>query len=117
MAPDSSLEGWQRLNMNIRFEDGSSALDSKAQLDVQRLSRFLAEPARQDMQVKLVGYSRLDSATPARLSRLRAQNVRWSLRQQGVDNKVATLAGGDTTVADSASGNVDRNRRVEVWVR
>lgn len=83
VAPDSSLEGWQRLNMNIRFEDGSSALDSKAQLDVQRLSRFLAEPARQDMQVKLVGYSRLDSATPARLSRLRAQNVRWSLRQQG----------------------------------
>lgn len=117
VASDSRLDGWQRLNMNIRFEDGSSALDSKAQLDVQRLSRFLAEPTRQDMQVKLVGYSRLDNATPAGLSRLRAQNVRWSLRQQGVDNKVATLAGGDTTVADAASRNVDRNRRVEVWVR
>lgn len=101
--------------MNIRFEQGSSELDDKARQDVQRLAEFMSQPGGADMAVTLVGYSPADDARG--LSRLRAQNVRWLLRQQGVDGRVATLAGDATLVAGLDSVQAERNRRVEIWVR
>lgn len=114
-AADTRLGGWSRLNMNIRFEEGSSELDNKARQDVQRLTDFLNNSAGAGMAVTLVGYSPADDARG--LSRLRAQNVRWQLRQQGVDGRVATLAGDATLVAGLDSVQAERNRRVEIWVR
>lgn len=112
---DTRLDGWSRLNMNIRFEEGSSELDDKARQDVQRLTDFLNQSAGAGLVVTLVGYSPADDARG--LSRLRAQNVRWQLRQQGVDGRVATLAGDATLVAGLDSVQTERNRRVEIWVR
>jgi len=114
-SADTRLDGWSRLNMNIRFEQGSSELDDKARQDVQRLAEFMSQPGGADMAVTLVGYSPADDARG--LSRLRAQNVRWLLRQQGVDGRVATLAGDATLVAGLDSVQAERNRRVEIWVR
>lgn len=115
---DARLQRWQRLNLNIRFADGSSDLDNKARADVARLVEYLDQHAAGDLQLTLVGYS--NPATlrnQATLSRLRAQNVRWALRDKGVRGKLETLAGAAVSVADPASINADRNRRVEVWVR
>lgn len=114
-SADTRLDGWSRLNMNIRFEQGSSELDDKARQDVQRLAEFMSQPGGADMAVTLVGYSPADDARG--LSRLRAQNVRWLLRQQGVEGRVATLAGDATLVAGLDSVQAERNRRVEIWVR
>ncbi|MCG8667913.1 MAG: substrate-binding domain-containing protein, partial [Pseudomonadales bacterium] len=110
---------WQRLNMNIRFQEGSSALDNKAAIDVSRLVEFINRPENQYMQVKLVGYSNpTDSnANPDAVSRIRAQNVRWALRSNGLANKVKTEAGTTMSVADPESINANKNRRVEVWVQ
>lgn len=112
---DARLQGWQRLNMNVRFREGSSALDRKALDDAGRLADFLAHPARRALRVMLVGYSAEDGRQG--LSRLRAQNVRWHLRQQGVTAAVSTLAGDATRVAGGESAFANRNRRVEIWVR
>ena len=110
---------WQRLNMNIRFQEGSSKLDNKAAVDVSRLVEFINRPENQYMQLKLVGFSNpTDSnANPDAVSRIRAQNVRWALRSSGLDNKVKAEAGTTMSVADPESINANKNRRVEVWVQ
>lgn len=115
---DARLLGWQRLNLNIRFADGASDLDNKALVDIERLTTYLNRPPIGAPQLTLVGYSNPAPAQgQAALSRLRAQSVRWALRQQGVRGDIETLAGDSVLVADPQSPQADRNRRVEVWVR
>ncbi|MCG8311704.1 MAG: substrate-binding domain-containing protein [Pseudomonadales bacterium] len=109
---------WRRLNMNFRFQGGSSKLDNKATIDVERLVEFINRPENQTMQIKLVGYSNPDAKTPTTsISRLRAQSVRWALRSKGLSNKVKTVAGNALSVADPDSIHANKNRRVEVWVQ
>lgn len=115
---DARLLGWQRLNLNLRFADGASDLDTKAQVDVERLASYINRQGAGDVQLTLVGFSNpLSSHGQSALSRLRAQNVRWALRQQGVRSPIETLAGDAVLVADPRSPQADRNRRVEVWIR
>lgn len=115
----SDQSPWKRLNVNIRFNKGSSTLDNKAAIDVQRLVDYINKPENQTMQLKLVGYSNpIDSNKRASsVSRIRAQNVRWALRSSGLANKVKTEAGNLVSIADPDSINADKNRRVEVWVQ
>ena len=109
---------WRRLNMNFRFQGGSSKLDNKATIDVERLVEFINRPENQTMQIKLVGYSNPDANSPTTsISRLRAQSVRWALRSKGLSNKVRTEAGNALSVADPDSIHANKNRRVEVWVQ
>ena len=115
---DSRLKGWRRLNLNFRFDDGTSELDNKAQVDIQRLALYMAKMGDRDHMLTLVGYSNPEQAVEqASLSRLRAQNVRWALREDKVHSNIDTLAGEAMAVADPHSVNADRNRRVEVWFR
>ena len=116
---DGRLAGWQRMNLNIRFEDGSSTLDNKSEQDVQRLAEYLSEGDNEKRKVTLVGFSNpLDGgASQSSISRLRAQNVRWALRNKGIRNKLSALAGNAVTVSDPDSLNANRNRRVEVWIQ
>lgn len=117
-SADSRLSGLLRLNLNIRFQDGSSALDNKSKMDVQRLADFLARPDHQNSQVTLLGFSNpVTGASQASLSRLRAQNIRWALRTAGIRHKVSALAGNALAVSDPLSPNADRNRRVEIWIQ
>lgn len=118
-SDDPRLAGWSRMNLNIRFVDGSSGLDNKSLNDVKRLADFLSRPGNQNKSLTLVGFSNPVGGGVSRvsLSRLRAQNVRWALRDQNVKNKAATIAGSAVSVADPKSLNAERNRRVEVWVK
>ncbi|WP_158643543.1 substrate-binding domain-containing protein [Ketobacter alkanivorans] len=116
---DGRLAGWQRMNLNIRFEDGSSTLDNKSELDVQRLAEYLSKSGNDKRKVTLVGFSNpvTGGASQSSISRLRAQNVRWALRNKNIRNKLSALAGSAVTVSDPDSLNADRNRRVEVWIQ
>jgi len=117
-SADGRLSGLLRLNLNIRFQDGSSALDNKSKADIERLVNFLAHPDHRDSRVTLVGFSNpVPGASQASLSRLRAQNVRWALRAAGIRHKVSALAGNAVTVSDPESPNANRNRRVEIWIQ
>lgn len=117
-AEDGRLAGWQRMNLNIRFDDASSTLDNKSEIDVQRLADFLSAKENQKRKVALVGFSNPVAGTNhSTISRLRAQNVRWALRGKEIRNKVSTLAGSAVTVSDPHSLNAERNRRVEVWIQ
>lgn len=119
--PNTDVQGdkWSRLNLNIRFQKDTSNLDTKAKADVQRLVSFLEQNKQTFSQVRFVGYSNpsKDKKDRSPLSKLRAQNVRWALRNEGVRNKVKTVAGSSTFVADPNSIRKDKNRRVEVWVQ
>ena len=117
-AADGRLTGLLRLNLNIRFEDGSSALDNKSKLDVQRLAAFLAAAEHRESRITLVGFSNpVTGASQSSLSRLRAQNVRWALRAEGIRHNISALAGSAVAVSDPDSPNGHRNRRVEVWIQ
>lgn len=117
-AEDARLSGWQRMNLNIRFDDSSSSLDNKSEVDVQRLADFLAQSGNEKRKVTLVGFSNpLTGTSQANVSRLRAQNVRWALRNREVRNKLSALAGNSVAVSDPASLNAERNRRVEIWIQ
>lgn len=111
--------GWQRINLNIRFVNGASTLDNKASRDVHRLAKFLDTEKLNIQEVRLVGYSNIvpKNASPKVISQLRAQNVRWQLRDIGVKNKIKTSAGKATLVANASSNYGDKNRRVEIWVK
>jgi len=117
---DTETEGfWQRLNLNVRFQQGTSNLDNKAEMDVQRLIAFLKGGNEGFNKIRFVGYSNPlggDKQLLA-LSLLRAQNVRWALRNEGVRNSIQTKAGAPVFVADPDSVRQEKNRRVEVWVQ
>ena len=116
-SDDGRLAGLERMNLNIRFEDGSSALDIKSKLDVERLAHYLSQPQYSGSRITLVGFSNpVDGGSRASLSRLRAQNVRWALRAEGIRNRISALAGNAVAVSDPGSLNADRNRRVEIWI-
>jgi len=110
---------WWRLNLNIRFQKDTSNLDTKANADVQRLVAFLNNKGHKFSRIRFVGYSNpINSKRDhSPLSRLRAQNVRWALRNIGVKNRIKTIAGNSVFVADPNSIRKEKNRRVEVWVQ
>ena len=110
---------WWRLNLNIRFQKDTSNLDTKANADVQRLVAFLNNKDHNFSQIRFVGYSNPTNSKRKHspLSRLRAQNVRWALRNVGVKNRIKTVAGSAVFVADPNSIRKEKNRRVEVWVQ
>ena len=121
-ALPSNLEennAWWRLNLNIRFQKDTSNLDTKANADVQRLVAFINNEDHRFSQIRFVGYSNPTNSNRdhSPLSKLRAQNVRWALRNIGVKNQIKTVAGRATFVADPNSIRKEKNRRVEVWIQ
>jgi phosphate transport system substrate-binding protein len=80
----------------------------------------LKQPAYQDRKIALAGFSDA-KGRPARnlaLSRERAQAVALALRQRGVTKPEAVGFGAAAPVAcDDTPQGLEKNRRVEVWVR
>ncbi|OUS30888.1 hypothetical protein A9Q99_05095 [Gammaproteobacteria bacterium 45_16_T64] len=112
-------EAWWRLNLNVRFRKGSSNLDNKAEVDVRRLVEFLERTDHGFDTVRFIGYSNPlgVNKNSSALSRIRAQNVRWALRSEGVRNSMKAIAGEGDAIADPGSVRSEKNRRVEVWVQ
>ncbi|MBF8691752.1 substrate-binding domain-containing protein [Pseudomonas fulva] len=109
----------QRLSVNLRFQPGSAALDSKATQDVQRVIEYLNQAGKPHRKAVLVGFGD-PKDTPGRaalLSRLRGEAVRQALARGGIEVLEVAGLGDQMPVAgnEMEQGRL-RNRRVEVWV-
>lgn len=110
----------ERLSLNLRFGTGLSVLDGKNVRDLDRLARFMQQPAQQGRPLILMGFSDANETLPImalRISGDRADFVAQLLVQRGVDPARVRGLGGAAPVAsnDNELGR-QRNRRVEIWL-
>lgn len=106
-----------RLSTNFRFKVGESDLDIKAQADLERIPRFVANNYP-DFKVVILGFTDSDGGAEINmpLSKNRAEEVAKELRRSKVDTRSGGLGPAfpvDTN--ESVAGKV-KNRRAEVWV-
>jgi phosphate transport system substrate-binding protein len=110
----------ERLSLNFRFGTGSSLLDSKAQVDLDRLAAFMREPGQRGRELSLLGFADASEIAPyyaLTLSNDRVDFVAQQLGVRGIAVRRVRGMGGVAPVAgnDTAAGR-HRNRRVEVWL-
>lgn len=121
----SDMLSSDRLSTTFRFNTGSSQLDNRSLVDIERLANLLNEPEFANTIVQLVGFT--DSVgnplLNRQLSQRRAQQVRDALLQAnpGLSGRVAIEALGYGEISplgcnETLAGR-NINRRVEVWVR
>ncbi len=116
---------YDRLSSTFRFASGSSSLEAKALLDLERLVNYLSQ-ATGDIEVTLVGFTDADGSFTAnqQLSLGRAQQVAATFQQYaagrlGPNVRLTTKGYGELAPSacnDSLEGK-RINRRVEVWIR
>jgi phosphate transport system substrate-binding protein len=106
-----------RLPINFRFEVGEAALDLKAQADLERLPRFVAD-SYATHKVVILGFT--DSSGPAELhtplSKKRAEAVSIELRRSKVDTRSGGLGPAFPVDTNDTPAGKEKNRRAEVWV-
>jgi outer membrane protein OmpA-like peptidoglycan-associated protein len=106
-----------RLSTNFRFEVGDAVLDLKAQADLERLPRFVAE-SYPTHKVVILGFT--DSSGPADLhtplSKKRAETVAVELRRSKVDSRSGGLGPVFPVDTNDTPAGKEKNRRAEVWV-
>ena len=121
----TDVSGARRLTTTVRFDSGTSVIDSKSQKDLIALAAQMRGPQLQGKTLLLLGFSDAVGTAPknAALASRRAQQVRASLLavaggQIAPLQVVARGYGGLAPVScdDTARGN-QLNRRVELWVR
>jgi phosphate transport system substrate-binding protein len=114
------VQGAERLSLNFRFGAGSSLLDSKTQLDLDRLADFMRRPENRQRPLILLGFSDAVETLPAMalfISTDRADYIAGLLVQRGVDpRRVRGLGGAAPVAANDSEIGRQRNRRVEVWL-
>ena len=121
----TDLGGAQRLSTTIRFDFGTSTIDSKSQADLARLAAALKRPDLQRKTVLLLGFSDPlgTAAKNTTLAIRRALQVRSALlaATEGALPATSVIARGYGPLAPVACDDNPRgyalNRRVEVWVR
>lgn len=106
-----------RLSTNFRFEVGEAALDLKAQADLERLPRFVAD-SYPTHKVVILGFT--DNSGPAEfhtpLSKKRAETVALELRRSKVDTRSGGLGPAFPVDSNDTPAGKQKNRRAEVWV-
>ncbi len=118
------LLDWDRLSTTFRFRAGSTKLDNKALVDLERLLEYL-EAQSDDFEIAIVAFT--DNVGPFEanltLSEQRADEVADALKEAAggrLDNvDITTLGFGPLSPAacnDTEDGRA-LNRRVEVWIR
>ena len=112
-----SVSSAVRLSTNFRFEAGEATLDLKAQSDLERLPRFVAE-SYPTHKVVILGFT--DSSGPAELhtplSKKRAETVAIELRRSKVDTRSGGLGPAFPVDTNDTPAGREKNRRAEVWV-
>lgn len=107
----------KRLSSNIYFKRGSLTPDNKAVHDIKRISDYIKKHRQKIKQVMLFGFSE-DSQVPMfniSLSETRADFIESLLKK---DNIVVDHIRGYGYVNPVTSGHsVDKNRRIEVWIK
>lgn len=113
-------ERYQRLSVNIRFAEGRTKLDNKAERDLLRIQHYLGETGKTGKDLMLIGFAdqQTDELRAQMISELRALSASKALRQLGTQVHGHTGYGHYMPVG-SAGGDTgaQRNGRVEVWVR
>ena len=109
-----------RLSVDFRFNTGSTALDTRALRNLQRIVTLTGRAENANKALLLFGFSDGQGA-PAQnltLSQQRASLVADQLRARGLPVDSTLGFGADMPVADDSTedGRL-RNRRVEVWLR
>lgn len=111
---------YQRLSVNIRFAEGRTRLDNKANRDLLRIQEYLKETGRTGSDLMLIGFAdqQSDELRAQMISELRALSASKALRELGTEVQGRTGYGHYMPVA-SAGGETgaQRNGRVEIWVR
>ncbi|MEM8869955.1 MAG: phosphate ABC transporter substrate-binding/OmpA family protein [Pseudomonadota bacterium] len=115
---------WDRLSSTFRFASGSSRLDERGRIDLQRLVDYLAQQP-DGTEVALVGFTDSDGAFDGNrtLAIQRARQVAAELDQLGGSllNGINfdTKGYGELSPAACNDNNLGKrvNRRVEVWIR
>lgn len=107
----------ERLSTNLRFETGESALDLKAQADLERLPRFVAR-SYPSYKVVILGFTDSTGGPEVNipLSKERAETVASELRKSKVSSFASGLGSSFPLDTNSSEEGKARNRRAEVWV-
>jgi outer membrane protein OmpA-like peptidoglycan-associated protein len=106
-----------RLSTNFRFGVGESDLDIKAQADLERLPRFVAN-SYPDYKVVILGFTDSDGGPEVNmpLSKDRAEEVAKELRRSQVDTRSGGLGPTFPVDTNETEAGKAKNRRAEVWV-
>ena len=106
-----------RLSTNFRFDVGESDLDIKAQADLERLPRFVANNYP-DHKVVILGFTDSDGGPEINLplSKERAEEVAKELRRSKLDTRSGGLGPAFPIDTNETPVGKAKNRRAEVWV-
>lgn len=122
-APDEYKQLTQdaeRLSLNLRFNAGDFAKDSKAQADLDRVVSMVADEGGPKNKIMLFGFTDNAGSSDASLttSLSRAKIVEKEFIQRGIKPTVVRGFGSELPVAsnDTADGR-EMNRRVEIWMK
>ncbi len=116
---------YDRLSPTFRFQSGSSSLEAKALLDLERLVNYL-NLTNEQIEIALVGFTDSDGSFAAnqQLSVGRAQQVAAAFQQFAAGrlgpNIIITTKGYGELVPAACNETLEGkriNRRVEVWIR
>lgn len=113
------VTGSRRLTSTFRFETDSAVFDTRALVDLERVTAYLVEKRLNGSAVKVLGFTdskgKLDRNLE--LARERANQVRDAFEQRGISGVEVAGFGPAMPVAsnDTADGR-QRNRRVEIWI-
>lgn len=120
----AAMEGGERLSLTLRFQDGSSQLDTQSETNLADLARLIAVRAFDGFALTLAGFSDGSgaAATNLSLSRSRAEAVRATLARIAPDLAPGDLPAVDAfgealpMACDTTAAGRQVNRRVEVWM-
>ncbi len=121
----ADLLQYDRLSTTVRFDSGSSQLDNKVLVDLDRLADYLSN-IRQNVEVSLVGFADSDGgfAMNTNLSNARARRVASALTQLSggrLGPNITLSTRGYSELSPAVCNLTPRakgiNRRVEVWIK
>jgi phosphate transport system substrate-binding protein len=118
---EQAIDNAVRFSITFRFQAGTSALDSRAEADLERLAEAMALPENQGRPLVLIGFTNTigDYIGNRTLSRERATEIRDRLNKQyGMKNVSAVGVGSAAAVACNLDESAaPLNQHVEVWLR
>jgi phosphate transport system substrate-binding protein len=116
------IESAQRLSVTFRFNTGSTSLDNRAIEDVGRLAEYIRANPDEAKRIMLFGFAdpQGNFDLNLELSRGRALQVANALSALGIAVQQSQVYGFGVIAPVSCSDSdaaLEKNRRVEVWVR
>ena len=113
------VENASRTSLTLRYDGGSDRLDARAVADLDRLLQFASSSALGNRKFALVGYAESTGNFAADVAKAKARAVAVSEVLQRKGLTIERLFGFGPLMPVECQGselNVQRSRRVEVWV-